>query len=347
MTTRCVCYVAVGDNYINRLHYSISSLRAVWSGKVVVITDYITPILTRLSTTYDLHVLQFAVSDNFSWQPTAAYTWSPNSTQGLRARVLKTQVMALCPYEQVLFLDVDTLILKPLDSLWQLLTSDTDIVIGPAQFHSSIADARDMRLFRIGDSRFRADWALSASIAGTGFPFYSSSTMLWRSSATTLALANAWYVEWQRYQQSDMLPLARALATVKPAITQLPAKYNVRYRYRQSTVIYTTRIERMARDYKKFVANKTIKAPIREITVSNAASSDSRLQQSLADKFERAKGLRVLAPTIASSRLHTFSKINMLTPLSVLIRTRRKHRRHAGLTQTSLMQLRAQLLRKR
>jgi len=241
--TRAVCYVVVGDNYVGALRYSLRTLRSFYDGNIQIHTDRHYPLLDKLAATYTLNIMRHDIVNDFPYQPQCA--------DGLIAREIKTRIMQLCPNELALFLDVDTLILAPLEELWESLGHADDIVLGFTNASITLGAVGESVAHK-GDrvtARFRNEFNYMLDQLGRYCPYYSSSTMLWRRTPAVLDLSARWYNEWRIYAICDMLPLARALADSSVTVSPLPHNYNDRNRCTAHTRIYTVRWNELAREY--------------------------------------------------------------------------------------------------
>jgi len=226
-----VVFVAVGPAYVQSAGMCIDSLRHVYGGPIMLVVNHRTRHSDSLAQKFGVTVVSHPTSleDN-----------------RLNSRVLKTQIMQICPYETALFIDADALVLDSIDELWHSLPDDSDIALTMSQFFPRVGDGRKAKN-HMGTKMYVDDLNYTIEVTGPQFPHYSSSTMLWHRNERTLELSRIWFEEWQRFKGCDMFPLARALNTVKPKITKLHRKYNLRYHMTGDTVIYTAQV----RDLKK------------------------------------------------------------------------------------------------
>lgn len=230
---RCVVFVATGEEYVKSAAMCIDSLRRAYSGHIMLLTDRSYKSLEELST---LNVTVKVVDTG-------------ETDKRLSSRVLKTQVMQICPYELGLFIDADALVLSKIDKLWGLLPEGDDIAMTLSQHFPRIHDAK--RAHWMSHPSYSNDFMFTAKLTGPKFPHYSSSTMLWRRTDRTIELSKKWYEEWRRFHGCDMFPLARAIHAIKPSIVELPRVYNTRYHMQDDTVIYTAKLHDIKRVYKR------------------------------------------------------------------------------------------------
>ena len=232
--TSGVVYVAVGPKYVQGAAISISTLRRVFSGPVMLLSD-------RPSEQLD------ALKDSFGVDIRIHDTGTKDAHKS--SRVLKTQVMKLCPYDYGMFIDADTLVLGPVHNVWGVL-GDANIALAISQHYPHIGDAGKAKE-HMKHRAYSDDFRATKEVTGASFPHYHSSTIVWRRSQETTELANKWYAEWQAFKCCDMFPLARAMSKIKPTVAKLPRKYNLRFHMNGDTVIYTARLEDIRKVYKR------------------------------------------------------------------------------------------------
>lgn len=265
--SKCVVFVTVGKEYVRTAHMCIDTLRHVYHGPVMILTDKSNTQLENLKIQHGVIVKVCDVSgakDNHE-----------------RSRILKTQVMQLCPYDVGLFIDADALVLNDIDELWQSLAADTDIAMTLSQFFPSVGDGR--KAHHMKHKAYSDDYNYTVETAGSSFPHYSSSTIVWRRTERVLELSRKWYEEWQRFRGCDMFPLARAIHAIKPNIAQLHRKYNLRYHMTGDTVIYTAKVDDLNMVYKKLfpyaVRNITHTAEVAKQKAPPIATSNRPLKR--------------------------------------------------------------------
>jgi len=229
-----VVYVAVGRDYIDSAAISIDTLRRVFSGPVMVITDKPDNKLESLKTKYGIDVLVHPTNTNDNHRS---------------SRVLKTQVMKLCPYDYGMFIDADTLVLNRIHQVWGVLGA-RNIAMARSQHYPRVGDAGRAKEHMKYDI-YSDDFKLACEVAGKRFPHYHSSTIVWRRSEEIIKLAEMWYEEWQHFKGCDMFPLARALFRSNVRISKLPRKYNLRFHMSGDTVVYSARLDDIRKVYKR------------------------------------------------------------------------------------------------
>jgi len=232
-----VVYIATGHDYIVAAAMSIGSLRRVYRGNVMLLTDTNVSYLSKLSKYLDVDVLVHGTKEAHA---------------GRSSRILKTQVASLCPYSSAIFLDADTLVFKPIDALWKAPTAAKPIAMTTGLKHPTVGTLNDPQLFARPDIRFAEEYKLTLAAAGPDAPYYSSSTMSWKRTPELLELFRVWHQEWSRIRVSDMPALARALAITGVGVVLLSSCFNARDKLKSDTVIFTARSARMRPVYEKF-----------------------------------------------------------------------------------------------
>ena len=100
---KACCATGPNPSSLFQTGFSAASLRRFYDGPITLLTDFPPKATTKLceSLRIDVRRLFLGTDDPF------------------RSRYLKTQLAQLTPYERTIFLDADTLVLKPIDALFQ------------------------------------------------------------------------------------------------------------------------------------------------------------------------------------------------------------------------------------
>jgi hypothetical protein len=238
-----VVYVATGVNYVKGAAISIATLRQFYAGPVMLLTDGPAAYFAACAEKYNVMVNVQATGE---------------TNQGLSSRVLKTQAAKFCPYETALFLDVDTLVLKPIHKLWGYPTAAQPIAMTVSEAHERLKDAAKAPHMRFPS--YVRDLHATCSLAGPNSPHYCSSTIVWKRTPQLLHMFEVWCKEWLRVKGPDMFALARALHKAKLPVVLLPRCFSLRKCVKSSTVVHTPRITQLARACEKYcpVVNKTL-----------------------------------------------------------------------------------------
>ena len=141
---------------------------------------------------------------------------------------MKTRLPDFVPsgWEQVLYLDVDTHVLKALDRFWQPLDNGWDLVA-----------CRDETAATVRRCRLRHRKELRETIAMLGTPHvvqFSGGAMSWNVNKYTRRFFEAWHREWSRYGRRDQGALTRALASTP--LKLWPLEYNANAKFRTEAV---------------------------------------------------------------------------------------------------------------
>jgi len=236
--SRGVVYVATSKPYVDAAAMSIGSLRRFCQEPVMLLTDTDAPYLHRLSRSFRVEVVVHNTKEAHA---------------GKSSRILKTQVAKFCPYDTALFLDADTLILKPITALWNMPTDEAPIAMTLGCTYQTVGALNIPHMMKIPSLRWAEEYKLTLATAGPDAPYYSSSTMVWHRTPALLELFRVWQQEWQRLRVSDMPSLARALAITGVKVVELSRQFNARnYQRSCKTVIYTARLDRMKPHYAEF-----------------------------------------------------------------------------------------------
>src|SRR5215218_9822905 len=163
--TRGVIYVAVRDATYRRL-----ARESIWS-------------LRRARERVDVAV----VCDDDADAATTAREFGdgvrrivvPRDADAFGSRAIKTQLHRLTPFDETLYLDCDTLVVWPLDQIWQHLRSAEVALALDAHptVQGALAAAR-------GERRgTAAEWeATRASMTSAAAPYFNGGVLLWRRS---------------------------------------------------------------------------------------------------------------------------------------------------------------------
>jgi hypothetical protein len=139
-----------------------------------------------------------------------------NKSLGFVSRNLKTQLAKITPYQETLYIDSDMLPLKPIAHIWNYLSeADLAMVLDESP---TIAQCDHIEKEEI-------DYTMRILPGST--PQFNSGFMLWRDNEETQALFEQWQQEWQCFQKHDQLAMARALATTRLKVAEIPVNYNI------------------------------------------------------------------------------------------------------------------------
>lgn len=132
-----------------------------------------------------------------------------------RSRELKTRLNEFTPFAETLYLDCDTVVVKPLDGIWENL-KDANL---------SFRKDRTPTVARC-DHAFGHEKEYTWRTIGREAPQYNGGVFLWRSGTEAMQLFEIWAAEWRRFKHIDQLALARAVHVAQPKITLYPEEYN-------------------------------------------------------------------------------------------------------------------------
>lgn len=172
-----VCFVAYGAPAIRELGAALGALRKVADYPVAVLTDE-----ERLPY-YDIETIHF-----------------PRRDQG--ARWSKLNLDTLSPFDNTLYLDVDTRVMGDIFAGFDILADGYDLVIAPSHFQYNA-------VFRHVEERERA--FTFAELETNELLQLQAGVFFFRKSPAMLQLFDTWRAEWERYQGQDQAALLRAL----------------------------------------------------------------------------------------------------------------------------------------
>ena len=178
MIERGVCMIAFGDAARREAGYALESLRRVHPGlQVVVLGDQgIKGVSTMM---FNL----------------------PDMTNVQRSRFIKTNLVALFPYKQTLYIDADTRVNHSVLAGFKVLDDGWDVVITPSSNQGA-----DL-FWHVGeDERGRTLVEVAHQ------PVQLQGGVCWfRKSQRVWDLFAAWRDEWERWRDQDQAALVRAL----------------------------------------------------------------------------------------------------------------------------------------
>lgn len=233
-TSGRVVYVATGSPYIQVAALSIVSLRRFFAGPVTLLgIEPLPPRLRKYLENRQVDVVQVDVGTKHTW---------------LASRHLKTQLPLYCTDKVCLFIDADTMVRAAVDQLWTYVTDDKPLALTRADFATMAALGNVVHMRR---ADFSADYRCTLKRTGPGWPYYSSTTMVWRRTPQLLKLFTTWHDEFERFKSCDMLPLTRAIHGTGMPIVQLPSTYNVRNHWKKKAKLYTERYPKLLLRFSK------------------------------------------------------------------------------------------------
>jgi hypothetical protein len=202
MPSRGVIYLAVGNASYQRLaRQSIASLRrSGYRGEVAVVVDE--------DVAFGAGIRTISV---------------PRNARDFASRSLKTTLNRHSPFDESLYLDSDTLILWPIDPIWNALRR------APIAFaidsHPTVGEAI---ISAPGERRGTVPEHLAtAKVCPRNTPYFNGGVMLWRRSTEADTFFDWWHQEWKRFGGIDQFALVRALTRCGIPVATLPQRYNM------------------------------------------------------------------------------------------------------------------------
>jgi len=195
---RGVLYVAYGDKAWAACARSIATVRTFLPEiPVAVVSD------TPLKDVEHIHICR------------------PEADPG--ARTWKTQIYALSPFDETLYLDADTEVVSNPNAGFDLLrfvdvalSLDCDRRVG--EKHNAQHDPAER----------------AATLAEVGLEgdllYYNSGVIFFKRSVRALAFFAAWHAEWLRWQKHDQLALARAFYRCPTRVATLREVWNTHHK---------------------------------------------------------------------------------------------------------------------
>lgn len=127
------------------------------------------------------------------------------SLQGYASRKYKTALSDISPFGETLFLDSDTVVLKDIGPLWDLLEQN-DLWMA-LDVHPTLETAsRTMYSPASPNERL-----LSSVVCPADTPFFNSGVILFRKTDRVRAFFAAWQREWKRFSAIDQFAAVRAM----------------------------------------------------------------------------------------------------------------------------------------
>ena len=186
------CATRPAPNALFDTCFSVISLRRVYSGPITLMTDHPPDRLRRMADALDLNVQSLDLT----------------GAGRQRSRMVRTRFGKLSPYRRSVSIDSDTIILKPIDRLFEV---DLGMVL---DVRRTIGDS--MRFLRESISDIIEEEArLTEETLPPDFPHYNAGVMAWKKDPASDQLFEAWHQEWLRFQHRDQAALARALHLTK------------------------------------------------------------------------------------------------------------------------------------
>ncbi len=206
MLTKAVIYIATGGlNYIELTKKSIASLRArAYRGTIIVVTDQPASFeLLKKDTRLTIELAELPIPGKYA------------------SRFAKTSLNQYAAADINLYLDADTLVLRPIDEIWSYV-SNADLALA---LEPSLDPVKDQAIRH--SSAFSVEEA--ALVSGLEFKdprYFNSGVLLWKKGEASDAFFKAWHEEWLRFQKVDQPSLVRALRAVDIQVQTLPPKFN-------------------------------------------------------------------------------------------------------------------------
>lgn len=207
MDSKAVLYVATGDEkYAKRTIRSIESLRNnQYRDTIIVVTD-----LINFFSKYkkDLNLTLKEVE---------------KQKDKYDSRMFKTSINQYSNAENNLYLDSDTLILGPIDTIWEFI-SEGDIAFALDPFEG---DAKHLAILQCFSSNLSEEVTEIKKFNYVDNRYFNSGVFLWKNNDTTKKLFEEWNKEWKKFRKIDQPSLCRAVNIVRDIkINILPPRFN-------------------------------------------------------------------------------------------------------------------------
>lgn len=139
------------------------------------------------------------------------------------AKVFKTRLGRLTPFERTLYLDCDTLVCRSLRGLWTRALPP-DLPVAMARDRAPTLQSVLERAPAWGNPQ---EWAETALLCGPGAPHFNSGVVYWATSSASEEFFKKWEEEFLRYCATDQAPLARAISRTACPPASLGQRLNV------------------------------------------------------------------------------------------------------------------------
>jgi hypothetical protein len=220
MKSRCIFYVCTGPViYLERLAFSIATLRHHYDGKVMVVSSHPLECLKVIQEMFEVSITKIE-----SCPKETGSKWL--------SRRLKTSIYEYSRAAEGLFLDTDILVLQDPSSGWGYLNESKPLgLVHPEHKTFRAFDSQKT----VGGMEARAkftpeycsEWEETLKEIPPEMDHFNSGVIYWRKSSLVEAIFSAWYREWSRYGRWDQLALSRALwKEGQERYAILPCRYN-------------------------------------------------------------------------------------------------------------------------
>jgi hypothetical protein len=137
------------------------------------------------------------------------------------SRLLKTCMYELSPFDQTLYLDADTMILRPIEGIWSYIVQAP--VAAALDIYPTIADRPKSRWTD-------EEMAETLRECMPKSKHYNAGILLFRRDPDAARLFVEWKREWEKFRSIDQLAFVRAVSSVGIDIKTIPPEYNSRLR---------------------------------------------------------------------------------------------------------------------
>lgn len=153
--------------------------------------------------------------------------WVERADTDIGARGAKTEMYDLTPanWESILYLDADTELVGPVDSLFAILNDGWDIIVCPNPVKYAL-----MRDMIRPDNKDECAYTFDL-IGSDELIQYNGGVFGFRRSESTAALVRGWHAEWSRYGKRDQAALDRKLYEAPVKVWTLSSEFNRIDRY--------------------------------------------------------------------------------------------------------------------
>lgn len=140
----------------------------------------------------------------------------------VRSRILKTSLYDQSPFEETLFLDTDTRVMKPIDPLWSFL-KQAPLALGPDKHPDLTAVLRSMVMT---GAYTLEEAARTRALCSPKTPFLNSGVILFRRCDPVEEFFKVWKREWSLFKGRDQLALMRAVSRTGIDVARIPLNFN-------------------------------------------------------------------------------------------------------------------------
>lgn len=200
--TRGVLYQAYGrPKYVAYCIWSIRLLRSTgYKGSICINTNYPSELMAKLTINLDVQINNL-YADQYTYE---------------KAFKIKTKMYFITPYEETLFLDVDTIIKGPINELWGYTG---DLCLAEDIYHYEMIEAA------VGGSGIGLETQHMINTYEKQ-PYLNTGVIKFKKTPTNEFIFSKWTDEWEMFKNTDEPAFNRLIRDNKVDVQIIPYKYN-------------------------------------------------------------------------------------------------------------------------